>query len=399
MQSFMKSFGRTASNNNEGGLDSLEALQTSIDLIESQEKSFDHEKAVHRREERNNHSLDESNIKTDEYQGRLMAATDCLQKKQGRGILGLCRRLSIDRRRRSSASRRPSSPLSALVNAYVEPSVFARGGSYCLPHPEKADKGGEDAYIMCTAPDGTMITAVLDGVGGWAAVGVDSGMYSRALAERIGIEFDAWVGRQTMMKSRKMPARAFMQESQRPLLTILERAFEHVDDLGIPGTCTACLSLLLPCGKLHVLNLGDSGLRVIRNSRIVFATVEQQVSFNYPRQIGTGSVDIPADGDYAIVDVQTGDLIVTGSDGVWDNVWEHEYLALIRDSRNLEYQTSLDLLAGKIADTAQMRGRDPNYLSPFASNALRAGLTNCLGGKLDDTTVVVQKVWASVASA
>ena len=43
-----------------------------------------------------------------------------------------------------------------------------------LPDPEKAYKGGEDAY----ATTDRMI-CVADGVGGWADQGVDPGLYSK----------------------------------------------------------------------------------------------------------------------------------------------------------------------------------------------------------------------------
>ena len=38
----------------------------------------------------------------------------------------------------------------------------------------------------------------------------------------------------------------------------------------MPGSCTACLALLTNEGLLHVLNLGDSGLHLIRNGVSVF---------------------------------------------------------------------------------------------------------------------------------
>jgi protein phosphatase PTC7 len=47
-----------------------------------------------------------------------------------------------------------------------------------IPHPAKADRGGEDAYFVC--PRG-LCMGVADGVGGWAEVGVDPGLYSREL--------------------------------------------------------------------------------------------------------------------------------------------------------------------------------------------------------------------------
>lgn len=49
-----------------------------------------------------------------------------------------------------------------------------------IPHPQKADRGGEDAFFIS---DSGMAVGVADGVGGWAEVGVDPGLYSRELME------------------------------------------------------------------------------------------------------------------------------------------------------------------------------------------------------------------------
>lgn len=43
-----------------------------------------------------------------------------------------------------------------------------------IPHPDKAFRGGEDAWV---AQSDLLIVA--DGVGGWEDIGVDSGLYSK----------------------------------------------------------------------------------------------------------------------------------------------------------------------------------------------------------------------------
>ena len=55
--------------------------------------------------------------------------------------------------------------------------VFAAGASM-LPHPEKADRGGEDGFFI--APSGRAL-GIADGVGGWADVDVNAGLYARGL--------------------------------------------------------------------------------------------------------------------------------------------------------------------------------------------------------------------------
>lgn len=51
-------------------------------------------------------------------------------------------------------------------------------GSCYLPHPDKEETGGEDAHFICTDEHAI---GVADGVGGWADLGVDAGLYSREL--------------------------------------------------------------------------------------------------------------------------------------------------------------------------------------------------------------------------
>lgn len=51
-------------------------------------------------------------------------------------------------------------------------------GSCYLPHPDKEETGGEDAHFICVDEQ---VIGVADGVGGWADVGVDAGLFSREL--------------------------------------------------------------------------------------------------------------------------------------------------------------------------------------------------------------------------
>ena len=57
-------------------------------------------------------------------------------------------------------------------------SLKLLSGSCCLPHPDKVETGGEDAYFICVDEQAI---GVADGVGGWADLGVDAGQYAREL--------------------------------------------------------------------------------------------------------------------------------------------------------------------------------------------------------------------------
>jgi len=49
-----------------------------------------------------------------------------------------------------------------------------------IPHPDKKHKGGEDASFACSN-----LLSVADGVGGWADLGIDPGIYSKKLCKLI----------------------------------------------------------------------------------------------------------------------------------------------------------------------------------------------------------------------
>jgi serine/threonine protein phosphatase PrpC len=61
---------------------------------------------------------------------------------------------------------------------------------------------------------------------------------------------------------------------------------------------------------------------VLRDGEPIFRSEEQQHSFNFPFQLGTGSKDTPADAQSFTVKIKEGDIVVMGSDGIFDNVFE-----------------------------------------------------------------------------
>ena len=50
--------------------------------------------------------------------------------------------------------------------------------AHMIPHPEKAHKGGEDAYFIS---ENKQAFGLADGVGGWANSGVDPAIYAREI--------------------------------------------------------------------------------------------------------------------------------------------------------------------------------------------------------------------------
>jgi len=256
-----------------------------------------------------------------------------------------------------------------------------------IPHPLKVARGGEDSHIIARL-HGVTLLGVFDGVGGWAELGVDPAEYARKL------------GRLVENALAENPA---ILKTERPLLALLKKAFDVLEEEELAGSCTASLGLFTQDGKLHVLNIGDSGIHVLRNGHCVFQTGEQQHYFNCPYQLGMGSDDRPEDADYYVLeDIEEDDMIVAATDGVWDNLYEAEMLHIVKSSSlsppaaaalraSTPVQSSPETIARAISEASHLHGKDDRFLSPFTVNAQRHGLTFS-GGKLDDVTVVVSRV-------
>lgn len=248
---------------------------------------------------------------------------------------------------------------SSAEEAFVS-TLQLKSGAASIPHPAKKHKGGEDAHFI--SADSNVI-GVADGVGGWEALGVDSGLYSRSLMNYARISADT---------GNKNPSE------------LLKIAHERCVD--IQGSTTACI-ISIHDNKLHAANLGDSGFLIIRNGSAIYKTKEQQHYFNCPYQIGS-SRDVPEDAQKIVFDdLQSGDIILAATDGVFDNLFTETIVKIVKESINLEPSE----IAQRIASTAHTVGCDPTTFTPFQDGAQKTGQI-WQGGKLDDITCIVAKV-------
>jgi protein phosphatase PTC7 len=157
---------------------------------------------------------------------------------------------------------------------------------------------------------------------------------------------------------------------------------------------------------LYVTNLGDCKILVIRPSeeKVIFRTAEQWHWFDCPMQLGTNSIDTPKkDAVLSKIVLQEDDIILALSDGVMDNLWEHEVLKVILDSVNNweEGRVSHEdvpnsrfsdernvFVARELLNAALTIAQDPFAESPFMEKAIDEGLA-IEGGKMDDISVVI----------
>jgi len=204
----------------------------------------------------------------------------------------------------------------------------------------------------------------------------------------------------------------------------LERGYQSTRSFG---SSTALVAALDRCGRLGVANLGDSALLLLRRKevdptsgfRCLARTREQQHAFNCPYQLSllpkpedfdalmkqgkeklvraierrpNSKVDGPGDADLFDLNVQEGDLLVMGTDGVFDNLYVEEVCELAGAAvgpleADESHITEAAQIAQALAKAAFHRSLDRGARSPFGDHAKQAGLYHS-GGKMDDITCV-----------
>jgi protein phosphatase PTC7 len=157
------------------------------------------------------------------------------------------------------------------------------------------------------------------------------------------------------------------------------------NETTVLGSSTAIV-LLLQGTQLFTANLGDSGFVLVRGSEVVYASPPQQHGFNYPFQLSNGGKDRPLHADRVQLQVEAGDIIVVGSDGLFDNLFPEQITQMLDSS------SSTASAASALAQLAHAKGGDVSWRSPFTVQAEEAGYTRQIGGKMDDITVLVARV-------
>jgi protein phosphatase PTC7 len=225
-----------------------------------------------------------------------------------------------------------------------------------IPHDSKKDKGGEDSYFI--SADGSVI-GIFDGVGGWADSGIDPRDYSYVLSEgcRQGVED------------------ALLTDP----LTILNYGYKR--SLNIMGSSTACI-LTIKGSAFDALNVGDSGFRIVRDNHVVYGSKEQQHSFNLPYQLGPSSNDQPEHGDSYKYTLKDGDIVIVGTDGLFDNLYDDAIISLLNKKSNAQE------MAQALSREAYSISKSHSANTPFSRCAQQAGYY-FQGGKEDDITVIV----------
>jgi len=238
-------------------------------------------------------------------------------------------------------------------------------GTENIPHPAKIEKGGEDAYY-----GNKYVLCVADGVGSWASEGVDAGKYSRKLTSNVAAFFA------------EEPAKF----TAKPKDLIVKATLENHEI----GSSTIVIVIINPeTGVANASKVGDSCYIILRPDPltgklfIFYRSKEQQHGFNFPYQVGT-------DGDSPLTAVEFshqlmyGDIVVVGSDGMFDNLYDETTLEEVEKLKD----TTPGDIARRLAQLSFKLSLNRKYFSPFAK-AGRESNFPYMGGKSDDIAVVV----------
>jgi len=351
-------------------------------------------------------------------------------------------------------------------------------GAATIPHQDKIKEGarakmsksfgygGEDAYFVETKNDdlessNELSLGVADGVYMWRWEGVDAGLYSRALLREAAKTFlsgskVADGSKSTDALSDKVASSSSSEASKSTThpLFMLERAFQVVAEKNVKGSTTCVLLTLDPrLGLLNAANIGDSGYLVARLNPdasssssssssslstsntapyllskdesnddgkpqrfIAYRSPPQEHDFGRPFQLGHHeATDKPSDAMLSTFFLENDDVIVVGTDGLWDNVSEKEILAVIENrikSSSASTTTSsssssssslgsnqaflnkkeVDACAKELTQKAFEHANDRSRTTPYSLAATEHFDMVYNGGKKDDITVLVCKI-------
>jgi protein phosphatase PTC7 len=350
-------------------------------------------------------------LSIDQFQQHMRQKTD-----RGEGIM---RSFSLESSKLmgmvSDDSTRPE--LRHEVKSEVMPELRLELGSCMAAHPKNkmlplSPEGSADALFIDMHEQ---TFGLADGVGEWERHGIDASRFSNELIKRA----QALMARNLTRMTAEIQVESFLSSS-------LSSAYDQTCSIGSSTVLLALCSF----SRLFTLILGDSCILVLRK-RVgeetklirVFRSKEQQHFFNCPFQLvrlpspdeydnlraqGFGNFvkflekeksanitkfDTPQNAQFFSIVLKPGDIVIAASDGLYDNVFDGEIkkLALELDEAGLSPSDFCSQLSHTLVHLAIERGFDSSYLSPFAKAAKRAK-RSFIGGKLDDTSVIVGKV-------
>jgi protein phosphatase PTC7 len=325
-------------------------------------------------------------------------------------------------------------PLLPPASVTLTRPMTLRTGAAAVPHPDKMKAGargvsraeaghaGEDAYFVAVTTStatagaasvgggaqgpGALVLGVADGVYAWRDKGIDAGAFSRGLCAAGAQEAVALVAAGTTDLSP---------------LRLLQGAYRAVMTAGLQGSCTACFVVVDPAqGTVRSANVGDSGYLLMSPRRqasgssaapsssgaaaaagaspgseaiwqpggVKYRSPQQEHEFGRPYQLGHhANSDAPEDAMLHAARLCPGDVMLMGSDGLWDNLHDSEIASAVQ--AGVDAGHSPGAIARAVAAAAYERSTAKRASTPYSLAASEAHDLVYSGGKRDDIAVVV----------
>lgn len=296
---------------------------------------------------------------------------------------------------------------------HLRSAVFSSPAYYKI----QSNRTSEDAYFRSAKDMG-----VMDGVGEWHSRGVDSGRYATRLAQLIAAYCN--IQRKTDSNSSvdQLQALLFAEEACRLEKTI--------------GSCTTCLLSLDEVSQtISIATLGDCGALLLRKKvatgeyEVMHQTKAQYHAENLPYQVGANftstclqevvGFDSPKLAQLNFIPIQQKDLIILGSDGIFDNLFPEEISQCVsnvcKQTSELTTGEQLAQISNTLGSKCTERAQNTVVVTPWSQGKIKQkasfglGMFNSLvrqfsgaaveesdegstGGKDDDLTIIVAMV-------
>lgn len=280
--------------------------------------------------------------------------------------------------------------------------------AYQKTHPQKAAKGRKDADATLCSP---MLVGIADGVSQIEDFGIDASELPNELLNAV----------EELAVAQLLPGQE--TDDYCGPITMVRDAYEATESLGSTTLLTAVMDNSTKIhGKLHpmiaVCSIGDCEIVILRKGndgrlQVVFHTEMQRIDGNAQSPLQLARVDETVDPDFdesiAIeviergsavhcVSAFEGDIVILGSDGVFDNLFVDEILSICQDmvppfSMGRRFEPIDRQVLGQIARRLVFASHAKTERGPQGYMEAPIGK----GGKIDDTSCVVAQVveWTS----
>mmetsp|Transcript_135370 Transcript_135370/g.191548 ORF Transcript_135370/g.191548 Transcript_135370/m.191548 type:complete len:400 (+) Transcript_135370:39-1238(+) len=275
------------------------------------------------------------------------------------------------------------------------------------PHPAKVRMGYKDADATLTSP---MLLGVCDGVSQLEEFQMDPSLLPNELLRTC----EELAMLQLMPDTNIAP-----QDQYRGPISLLKEAYQETTSYGSTTVLLAALDNSTRIhGKLHpmiaVLSIGDCELLMLRRTNgrqseleAVFHTEMQRIDYNVQTPLQLARVDERIDEEFDesialeviekgsavhCVSAYEGDVLILGSDGVFDNLFLDEIVEICNEILPAPTANHFSPMPAQYLSQAAQRIVKESHAKSDCVNGQFLDTPIGKGGKVDDTSVVVGEI-------